>query len=57
MALSLVIASVPVALPMVMQITMAIGARKMADHKVDYRFPLDAIENMRITNNHILFFR
>ena len=33
MALSLVIASVPVALPMVMQITMAIGARKMADHK------------------------
>jgi len=29
MALSLVIASVPVALPMVMQITMAIGARKV----------------------------
>ena len=34
-ALSLVIASVPVALPLVIQVTMALGAKTMADHKAD----------------------
>lgn len=50
MALSLVIASVPVALPMVMQITMAIGARKMADHKaiVTHLTALQEIASMTV---------
>jgi len=49
-ALSLVIASVPVALPMVMQITMAIGARKMADHKaiVTHLTALQEIASMTV---------
>lgn len=49
-ALSMVIASVPVALPMVMQITMAIGARKMADHKaiVTHLTALQEIASMTV---------
>lgn len=49
-ALSLIIASVPVALPMVMQITLAIGARKMADHKaiVTHLTALQEIASMTV---------
>ena len=38
--LSLIIASVPVALPMVIQITMALGAANMAEQKVNLTLTL-----------------
>merc|ERR1712063_235624 len=50
MSLSLVIASVPVALPMVMKVTMSIGAKEMADEGgiVTHLTALEEIASMRV---------
>jgi len=52
-ALSLVIASVPVALPLVIQVTMALGAKTMADHKaiVTHLTALQEIASMTMLNS------
>jgi len=50
MSLSLVIASVPVALPMVMKVTLSIGAKEMADHGgiVTHLTALEEIASMKV---------
>jgi len=49
-SLSLVIASVPVALPMVMKVTLSIGAKEMADHGgiVTHLTALEEIASMKV---------
>merc|ERR1711976_408843 len=50
MCLSLVIASVPVALPMVMKVTLSIGAKEMADEGgiVTHLTALEEIASMKV---------
>jgi len=49
-SLSLVIASVPIALPVVIQVTMAIGAKKMSEHKaiITHMTALQEIASMTV---------
>lgn len=52
-SLSLVIGSVPIALPLVLQVTMALGARAMADHGaiVTHTTALQEIASMTVLNS------
>merc|ERR1712091_713486 len=52
-SLSLVIGAVPIALPLVMQVTMALGARSMAEHAaiITHTTALQEIASMTVLNS------